>query len=145
MTSGIVSGLHRDPLGRKHAGGRGLGTVPDQTRRLAARLVSGDRPDHLVEALQPYVADRDHGIAGFHIDTLNEVDATVESLRSTADASGQFALGGTQETPWAGSCCGQQRLDRPCGWATSDYYRGPNAARNQAGESWRNLPAPVTR
>lgn len=52
---------------------------------LAARLVSGYRPDHLVEALQPYVRDRGHDIAGFHINTFNQVQATVDWLRSTAD------------------------------------------------------------
>lgn len=53
---------------------------------LAARLVSGYRPDHIVEALQPCVIDRNHAIEGFHINTFNQVQATVEWLRSTADA-----------------------------------------------------------
>ena len=51
---------------------------------LAARLVSGYRPDHLVEELQPYVADRRHGFAGFHVNTFNQVEGTVEWLRTTA-------------------------------------------------------------
>lgn len=52
---------------------------------LAARLVSGYRPDHLVEDLQPCVGDPRHGVAGFHINTFNQVEATVEWLRSTTD------------------------------------------------------------
>ena len=52
---------------------------------LAARLVSGYRPDHLVEELQPYLADPRHGIAGFHFNTFNQVERTVDWLRSTAD------------------------------------------------------------
>ncbi len=63
---------------------------------LATRLISGYRPDHLVEALEPYVGDRDHGIAGFHINTFNQVDATVDWLRSTMDGRADPILG----APW---------------------------------------------
>lgn len=63
---------------------------------LATRLISGYRPDHLVEALAPYVGDRDHGIAGFHINTFNQVDATVDWLCSITDGRGDRILGG----PW---------------------------------------------
>ncbi len=63
---------------------------------LAARLISGYRPDHLVEALEPYVGDREHAIAGFHINTFNQVDATVDWLRSITDGRGDPFLG----APW---------------------------------------------
>lgn len=58
--------------------------VGDSTRFLTkhASLVTrflkpgGYSPDGLVKELAPYVGDRDHGIAGFHIYTFNQVEST---------------------------------------------------------------------
>lgn len=43
----------------------------------------GYGPDELVKELAPYVGDRDHNIAGFHIYTFNQVDATEKWRRKT--------------------------------------------------------------
>lgn len=45
---------------------------------LVGRLVKpgGYRPDALVEALIPYFGDEYYGLAGFHINTFNQVEAT---------------------------------------------------------------------
>lgn len=45
---------------------------------LAGRLMrpGGYRPDALVEALAPYFGDGYYGLAGFHINTFNQVEAT---------------------------------------------------------------------
>jgi methylenetetrahydrofolate reductase (NADPH) len=49
-------------------------------RGLAAKLLSRYQPDHLVSALAPYLDDPDYGIAGFHVNTFNQVKATAEWL-----------------------------------------------------------------
>jgi methylenetetrahydrofolate reductase (NADPH) len=49
-------------------------------RGLAAKLLSRYRPDHLVTALAPYMDDPHYGIAGFHVNTFNQVRATTEWL-----------------------------------------------------------------
>ncbi|MBA2637514.1 MAG: methylenetetrahydrofolate reductase [Solirubrobacterales bacterium] len=51
-------------------------------RGLAAKLLSRYRPDHLVSALAPYMDDPDYAIAGFHVNTFNQVKATAEWLEA---------------------------------------------------------------
>lgn len=56
---------------------------------VAARLLTGYQPDHLVEGLAPVVADPDANLAGWHMFTFNAVRATVawwrDLLGTTAD------------------------------------------------------------
>lgn len=40
-------------------------------------MLSGYAPDHLVDGLEPYLADPEYGIAGWHLFTFNEVDKTL--------------------------------------------------------------------
>ncbi len=49
-------------------------------RSLAAKLLSRYQPDYLVTALAPYVRDPDYEIAGFHVNTFNQVQATTQWL-----------------------------------------------------------------
>lgn len=54
---------------------------------LAGRLVKpgGYRPDSLVEALAPYFGDEYYGLAGFHINTFNQVESTERWRREMLD------------------------------------------------------------
>jgi methylenetetrahydrofolate reductase (NADPH) len=60
-------------------------------RGLAAKLLSRYRPDHLVSGLAPYMDDPDHAIAGLHVNTFNQVKATVEWLDATRGTDLQAA------------------------------------------------------
>ncbi len=51
-------------------------------RGLAAKLLSRYRPDDLVNRLAPYMDDPAYGIAGFHVNTFNQVKATSEWLEA---------------------------------------------------------------
>ncbi|WP_160309687.1 methylenetetrahydrofolate reductase [Rubrobacter aplysinae] len=52
-------------------------------RGLAGRLFGAGayRPDELIDALLPYMGDTRYGLAGFHINTFNQVSATQAWLR----------------------------------------------------------------
>lgn len=49
-----------------------------QQSGLAGRLIKpgGYNPDRLIESLAPYLGDPDYNIAGFHINTFNQVETT---------------------------------------------------------------------
>jgi methylenetetrahydrofolate reductase (NADPH) len=56
---------------------------------LVSRLVrpGGYNPDELVHALEPYVADRSLGIAGYHINTFNQVAPTERWRKAALEAT----------------------------------------------------------
>ncbi len=73
--------------------------VGDSVRFLAkhANIVAslfkpGYNPDTLVEELAPYIGDRDHNIAGFHVYTFNQVEST-EKWRQRAPSLSGVAAG----------------------------------------------------
>ena len=55
---------------------------------LVARLMrrGGYRPDAFVTVVEPYVANPDYGIAGFHVFTFNQVQTTEVWRRGVVDA-----------------------------------------------------------
>ncbi len=54
---------------------------------VASLLKPGYNPDTLVEELAPYVGDRAHNIAGFHVYTFNQVESTEKWRRRTPSPS----------------------------------------------------------
>jgi methylenetetrahydrofolate reductase (NADPH) len=61
------------------------------TNIVASLFKPGYNPDTLVEELAPYVGDRDHNIAGFHVYTFNQVESTEKWRQRTPSLSGVAA------------------------------------------------------
>lgn len=61
---------------------------------LVARLMKrgGYRPDAFVTLIEPYLANPDYAIEGFHVFTFNQVEATEAWRREVVDAYGGAAL-----------------------------------------------------